>query len=473
MAPMSKLLRRAASLSQASTGDVGAAEAFEKLYVGRLLHDHTSGAWLEFDGVRWRKDELRQIFQHGIAVSKDLLSEASEMLSRAGREQDPGMQKQHIEESDRLSSAAQALHKKPRLEAMIALAATYPSIAANRAMFDREDLHLCVQNGVLDLTSVPAVHRTSEPSDFLTLQAGCEFERSATSPCWQAFLDRVQPDPEIQAWLRRFIGYCLTGQTSEQLFVVFHGVGSNGKTVFTEVIRKVLGNYCLSADFKTFTADDQDAIRNDLARLDKTRLVLASEGPEGARLDEDLVKRLTGGEEIVARFLHREYFSFKPRFKLVLVTNHKPKIVGTDDGIWRRVVLVPWSISIPREQRDRHLGQRLEQELPGILNWTLKGLEEYLSFGLDPLPEAIAHACREYRRESDTIGMWMEQCCSLDPFGRATSAEIHSSYKAWAAANGYQDVTPKKLANRLKEIGLTSWRSERSRGWQGIACRGW
>ena len=473
--PISAARTKAASAATAAaafTADAGAAQTFARLHDGRLLHDHSSGAWFEFNGVRWARDDLGRITQHGLAVSRQLLNEATIAMARAASEPNPNLQKHLKEEADKISLAAVSLHRKPRLDAMIALAATDPRIAASRAMFDANDMRLGVQNGVVELSELPVAHRDGAPADMITRQAGCGFDALALCPTWDAFLARVQPDPDVRLWLRRWAGYCLTGLTTEQSFTVFHGLGANGKSVFAETIKKLLGSYAVSADFSTFTAKDKnDSIRNDLARLDKVRLVVASEGPEGARLDEDLVKRITGGDEVTARFLHREFFSFKPRFKLLLVTNHRPSISGTDHGIWRRVVLVPWLVKIPQEERDRRLVERLETELPGILCWALQGLDEYLALGLEPLPRAVAAANTEYRQDSDVVGLWIEDACLLDPAGRATTGELYQSYATWASAAGHRPMSSKTLGDRLRERGLTTWRTGRARGWAGITLK--
>ncbi|TAL87557.1 MAG: hypothetical protein EPN74_00660 [Rhodanobacter sp.] len=158
-------------------------------------------------------------------------------------------------------------------------------------------------------------------------------------------------------------------------------------------------------------------------------------------------------------------------FKLVLVTNHRPAISGTDHGIWRRIVLVPWNVTIPPEQQDRRLVERLEAELPGILNWALKGLTEYLSQGLIHLPGAIATANSEYRRDSDIVGLWMEDCCLRDSAARTTNGELHRSYSEWANINGHRNLSSKSLGDRLREKGLSPWRTGSSRGWSGITCK--
>ncbi len=454
------------------TADVASAQTFARLHAGLLKYDHSCGAWYEFDGVRWARDDLGRITQHALAVVRELLTDASQTMLCAARETNQQRQKQLQQEAIELDATASQLQRKPRLDAMIALASSDPRLATRRAMFDSNDMAFGVRNGVVELSQTPVAHRAGAPRDLITRQAGCAFDGMALCPTWDDFLTRVQPDPEVRHWLQRFVGYCLTGLTKEQLFVVFHGLGANGKSVFAETVRKLLGSYAVSSDFSTFTAKDKasDAIRNDLARLDKVRLVVASEGPEGARLDEDLVKKITGGDEITARFLHKEFFSFRPRFKLLLVTNHRPSISGTDHGIWRRVVLVPWTVTIPREEQDRRLAERLETELPGILNWALAGLDEYLALGLE-LPRAIVDANAQYRQDSDIVGLWIEDACLLDPAGRAKTGDLYQSYAAWADAAGHRRMSSKTLADRLRERGLVPWRSGSARGWTGIALK--
>ncbi len=456
------------------TADAGAAQAFSRRWAGRLLHDHSTNSWLEFDGVRWARDETGRIMQHGLEVSNFMLGEATALLSRAAIERDARTQRELKQQSDLAGAAAVQLHKKPRLDAMIQLAASDPRIATTRSAFDPDDMILGVHNGVIELRSGAA--RRARPEDMVTRQAGAAFYPDAACPTWDTFLNRVQPDPEVRRWLQRWAGYCLTGDTSQQQLTVFHGAGANGKTVFSETVKTLLGTYAVTADFSSFIAREQkgDSIRNDLARLDKVRLVVASEGAEGARLDEDLVKCVTGGEKITARFLHREFFEFRPRFKLLLVTNHRPTIVGTDPGIWRRVVLVPWPVTIPRCEQDRGLAARLEHELPGILNWALSGLAEFQRGGLDDLPATIAVANEMYRKDSDDIGAWIEDACDLGAALRASANAIYASYAAWASASGHRAMSARALGDRLRGRGLAQCRmpdARGSRGWLGIAPR--
>lgn len=238
------------------------------------------------------------------------------------------------------------------------------------------------------------------------------YDPGAACPQFDAFLDRVQPDPEIRAFLQRWFGLSMTG-TPVQRLVFLHGAGANGKSVLVDLMARVFGNYAATARIETLTGTNRRAGNEatpDLIPLMGARMVRTSEPDEGQRLQEGLIKELTGGEPIMVRPLHGAFIEVKPFFKLTMSGNHKPEIRGTDDGIWRRLFLVPFTVQIPEAERDPDLGQKLWAEAPGILNWAIAGLIDVLEGGLAP-PEAVSEATREYRAESDPIGTFLAQCC--------------------------------------------------------------
>lgn len=446
-------------------GDVFNAKQFALKHEGKLVYSPQRGMWYEFKCHAWRADELRYVTQHAIEVTKDMLLDVAKKMIGAAQTGS----KAAIEEAEELLRHAKQSQNKARIEAMVSLAQTDPRLTVSQGLMDGNDMLLGVKNGVIELDKF--AFRDGEPGDYITRLAGCEFDGDAECPAWLAFLAEVQPDPDVRAWLQRFAGYCLTGRVDEQIFVVNHGLGANGKSVFWDTLRKLLGDYATTAQFDTFVEkNSNDSVRNDIARLDKTRLVIANEGQHGARLDEGMVKQITGGDEITARFLHREFFTFKPKFKVVLVTNHKPVISGNDHGIWRRVVLVPWSVTIPTERRDRRLADKLEAELPGILAWALEGLQKYLEAGLSELPMALVKANADYRKDSDVIGLWINDCAELDKYAKTPLRDVYNSYKGWADENGHKPMASKSLGDRLKERGVTDVRigAAGTRGWSGI-----
>jgi putative DNA primase/helicase len=452
--------------------DVFNAQRFAGTFSGRLIYVPQRGNWHEFDGVIWKADELRFVTQHAIDTTREMLIDAAQILLDASKQRDPVQRNAQTQRAEALSKHARASQQKSRLDAMVALAATDPRLAVSQAQLDADDMAFAVENGVIDLES--GDFREAEPGDWLSKKGGMAYAggwESIDCKIWTRFLEDVQPDPDIRAWLQRFAGYCLTGRTDEQIFSVMHGSGANGKTVFVETLKRIVGSYATTAQFDTFMERKGEGIRNDLAALDKVRLVVASEGPEGARLDEGIVKQITGGDEITARFLHREFFIFRPRFKVVLVTNHKPVISGSDNGIWRRVVLVPWAVTIPAGQRDRRLLDKLDAERAGILAWCLKGLADYLACGLD-LPPALVKANAEYRKDSDIVGNWIEDCCTFSSFYVTASADLYMSYQQWAEQNGHRAMSSKSLANRLSDRGIEQGRTNTgAKGRIGIQIR--
>ena len=350
--------------------------------------------WLVWTGTYWQidnsggverlaKDTVLQIPKEGI-VELD-------RLARTTKEAERDKIQKKIKEILVWSKNSQADN---RLGAMINLAKSELQIALTPEDFDTDPFLLGVRNGVIDLRTGQMIEPRRK--QYITKSSGIEYRPGATAPTWKIFLERIQPDPDMRAFLRRWCGYCLTGDTSEQCFTIFYGTGKNGKTTLVDTLMHILGTWARQADFQTFSVKDRDSISNDLARLAGCRLVSASEGSDGVRLDEATIKKLTGGDRITARFLHAEFFEYTPSFKLILSSNHKPSIRGTDEGIWRRIRLVPFAVTIPEDEKDPHLKKKLFAEAPGILNWALEGCREWQRNGLG-MPAAIQNATGEYR----------------------------------------------------------------------------
>jgi putative DNA primase/helicase len=281
-------------------------------------------------------------------------------------------------------------------------------------------------------------------------------------------------DAARSRFLARAVGYSLTGLTIEQVFFLCHGVGSNGKTTFLEVLRHVLGDYAQTADFNSFLISKGQAIRNDLAKLQGARFVSATESEAGKRMAESVVKQLTGGDTICARFLYGEHFEFRPHFKLWLATNHKPHIVGTDEAIWRRIRLIPFTITIPKEQCDRGLAGKLKQEASGILNWGLTGLRDWQQRGLSE-PEVVLAATAEYRESQDALGHFVATKCAVGPNCEERAGELYRAYKESTEASGEFRMSDRDFSSALVDRGFTKKRVGARAGkpaglyWKGLS----
>ena len=294
--------------------------------------------------------------------------------------------------------------------------------------------------------------------------------RPGTScPRWSRFLDEITGgDSELRDYLRRLAGYCLSGSTREQVFVFLHGHGANGKSVFLQAIAGVLGTYAATATLDTFMAGRSTRHLSELAGLRGARLVLVPETEAGQAWAEARIKQVTGGEMIRANFMHRDHFEFRPEFKLIIAGNHRPALTGVGEAMRRRLHLVPFNVTVPREKRDPRLLEVLLAERNGILGWMLEGCTEWRRIGLAP-PRCVTEAVNAYFAEEDIIGQWMEECCELGSHARETSAALFQSWKAWAEALGHDAGSARRLGQALQARGLAEVKVRGARGRQGIA----
>jgi len=333
-----------------------------------------------------------------------------------------------------------------------------------------------VNNGTLDLrTGTLGPHRRD---DRITRCLRVNFDQGAECPRWRAFLHRIlDSNADLIGFVQRAVGYTLTGSTAERCMFILHGGGKNGKTVFIESLRLLLGDYVARAPTQTLLVKRGETIPNDLARLRGVRLVTASETGDGNQLDEALVKDITGGDRVMARFMRGEWFEFTPHFKIFLSTNHKPRITGTDDAIWDRLRLVPFLIRIPEEER-RPMEQMLaefESELAGILNWAVQGCLDWQRHGLGEPPE-VRIATLDYRGEMDTLGEFLAECCLLRSDARVSSHDLYGEYKRWATDAGERVWSHKRFAQGLEQRGsqqgFRKQHTREGRVWQGLglAC---
>ncbi len=298
--------------------------------------------------------------------------------------------------------------------------------------------------------------RPHDREDLITKLAPVSYDSEAKCETWRAFLDKIMDgNTDLIEYLKRAVGYSLTGDTTEQCLFILHGSGANGKSTFVETIHTLLGDYAQKTETRSFMQQKNEGVRNDLARLKGVRFASAVEIMQGQRLNEALIKEATGGDRITARFLFKEYFEFRPEFKLFLACNHKPEIRGTDEGIWRRVKLVPFEVTIPPEQRDKRLLEKLETELPGILNWAMEGCQEWRRNGLQD-PEEITAATASYRQEMDLLALFIDECCQLDEDGEVPTGKLFDAYEEWCKKNGEQPVKKRTFGTMMKERGLRS-----------------
>lgn len=433
--------------------DYGNAERLAAWHGQDLRYCHPWGKWLAWDGRRWAPDATAEVMRRAKLTARMILGEA------AGIDDD----------KDRRDLVHFALRteRAANLRAMVTLAESEPGIPVLPEELDRDPWLLTCLNGTIDLKSGDL--REHRREDLVTKLAPVEYDPTAQCPAFLTFLRHIMAasDPLIE-FLQRAVGYSLTGQTSERVIFLLYGTGANGKTTFLELLRKLLGDYALRTPTSTLLVKPDGGIPNDLARLKGARFVSASETEQGKRLAEALVKDVTGGDTISARFLGREYFDFRPECKIWLATNHRPVIRGTDKAIWDRIRLIPFTVTIPEGERDPGLLDKLSAELPGVLAWAVRGCLDWRREGLGTPPEVRA-ATEGYRNEMDLLAGFLEDCCFVDPQAQATAKLLYSAYTKWCEDAGERAESQRSFGLRLAERGFQPDKGTGGRRvWRGL-----
>ncbi len=359
-------------------------------------------------------------------------------------------------------------HNLKQLEAMLTLAASEPGMTVAITELDCDPWLLGVHNGVVDLRNGRLLK--NEPAMLITRQCGASYDPKSSCPKWLQFLDQVfSGDHDTVDTVQRALGYTLTGNVTEEVLFICYGHGSNGKSVFNNVVAKIYGDYGRVAPSSLLTArrDGDASPRNDLAALAGARYVAINELQSGDRLDEQIVKLLAGREAIAARFLHKEFFEFEPTFTPWLRTNHKPIITGDDDGIWRRLVLVPFARQFTGVNKDPDLEQKLLTERNGILAWMVQGALKWKKDGLQLSP-TIERERASYRKDSDLLGQFLADVCVVDPNEKTEQTDLYAQYRAWSHYNGVKSVAKARFTRRLAERHFPEKRSNGKRYYDGL-----
>lgn len=407
------------------------------------------GRWLVWDGHRWRTEDtlaatdlIRSVCRHA-AVRADNPKIAAKLASSG------------------TVSGVERLARADRRH------------AATTDEWDADPWLLNTPGGVIDLrTGRQRPHdRVDRMTKITTATSG---GRSAEDcPIWLQFLGEVTGgDLALQAYLQRMVGYALTGSTQEHALFFLYGTGANGKSVFVNTLATILGDYATNAPMDTFMETRTDRHPTDMAGLRGARFVAAIETEQGRRWAESKVKNLTGGDKISARFMRQDFFEFFPQFKLFVAGNHKPAIRNIDEAMKRRLHLIPFTITVPPERRDKHLQQKLLAERDGILAWAVQGCLDWQRLGrLDP-PQQVLEATEEYFEAEDALGRWLEERCVRAPNAKSLTAELFNDWKQWAEAAGEFIGAQRRFSDLLITRGLEKWRNGMGvRGFQGIGLK--
>jgi putative DNA primase/helicase len=367
------------------------------------------GQWFRYDGRRWRQDDTLQAFDLARRICREASAECN------GKEGEKA-----------------ALASAKTVAAVERLARCDPRIAATTDQWDADHWLLNTPAGVIDLRT--GTKRAHLAVDYMTKLTSVG--PSGRCPLFLAFLDRITgSDPELVAYLRRALGYAITGITREHALFFGYGTGANGKSVLLSTVAGILGDYHKTAPIETFTASNVDRHPTDLAMLRGARLVTATETEEGRQWAESRIKSLTGGDRVSARFMRQDFFEFLPQFKLFIAGNHRPGLRSVDEAIRRRFHLIPFAVTIPAEERDSELTEKLKAEWPGILAWIIEGCIEWQREGL-AAPDAVTAATTEYLESEDSIAAWLGERCERAPDAWSSSSLLFASWADWAKAAG-------------------------------------
>jgi P4 family phage/plasmid primase-like protien len=438
--------------------DLGNAERFSEQHGADVRFSHVWSKWLAWDGRRWAIDTTGEIPRRAKRTARSIWAEAVRAPKRELRE--------------RLGQWASSSEKRDRINAMIALASSEQPIPIAVEQLDADPYLFNVENGTIDLrTGELREHRRE---DFLTKVCKLKYP---TSPgidpdLWLEFLDRIfASNAKLIRFVRQLAGVAMLGEVQEHVLPIFYGSGANGKSVWLETICGVFGeDYAMKAPPGLLITSKGDRHPTELADLHGKRFVAAVESEEHGRLSEALVKELTGGDSIRARRMREDFWQFKPSHTVVLATNHKPTIRGTDHGIWRRIRLVPFAVRIPDHEQDKQLSNKLRSEWAAILRWCVAGCLDWQRNGL-VAPDEVVSATSDYRSDMDVMGEFVDECCCVGPSEDVKASSLFARYKSWGEERGEYIETQTRFGTRLAERGFQKDKRSGRIWYRGIGLR--
>jgi len=425
-----------------------------------------AGQWYAWTGMRWEKDE-GEVYRCACKLSKIIHAEADAWLAKPTNNEDEA--KLNMGVADALKKWAKKSEMKSTIDAAVGLAKKM--LAVDEDQIDRNQWLLNCTNGTVDLRTGEL--KPHDPSDFITKLVPVAYDPAVRSQTWETVVARVTLEEGLTTrplaqFLQRWFGYCATGSTREQAFVVHYGQGSNGKSTILDTVADVLGDYAATAAPGLLVGSGNDRHPTEIADLFGRRMVTAHETGEGGHLKEDTVKQLTGSDKIKARFMRADFFEFEPTHKLQLLTNHKPIVKGQDNGIWRRVLLVPYlarfgsaeEVNAGRAHfvKDTRIAERLKAELQGVLTWVVEGARAWFQDGLQP-PDAVLAASKDYQAEQDRVGQFISECCEIgDEFEVPLAGGfggLYDAYRTWCGEAGFHALSKIRFSQEVERAVIS------------------
>lgn len=438
--------------------DMGNAQRFLNMHGEDVRFCAGIDQWMVWDGKRWMIDQAdTYIGNKAQSVQRAIMQEAS-------KEPDQNRAKN-------LAKWALSSGFSNRMTAIPQVAKDIPTCWVEADELDHDPMKLNVHNGTLNLQTL-GLENPHNRQEYMTHMAGTLYNPKAQCPRFEYFIEEIMDNnPSLITFMKKLAGYALTARTDEQVFPIFFGQsGSNGKSTFLEIIGAAMGDYCQTADASTFTQQHTDRIRTDLARMKGSRLVTASEISQNRKLDTAMVKGITGGDKITARFLFKNDFEYVPTYKVWMATNYKPIIQGDDQGMWRRLRLVPFEVRIPDEKQDKNLKTKIiSSELAGVLRWMVEGCLLWQREGLGAPMEVMA-ATQHYREDSDVIKAFVSEACTTDTENDKCSPKtLYQSYMNWCKSIGERYSSMNQFRDKIEALGYITSKNSAGLMFIGIA----
>lgn len=435
----------------------------------RLRYIGQTHQWMHWCGTVWEDDYKLRVYTRTRKMLRKTANEIAEHIRARLIAAIPG--NLSPEEVDKRKGAARDAAKKEvkflrshsKCHNVVSMSRSDPLFISSISDWDAHPWLLNTPGGTVNLQT--GEMKKHNPSDFITKQTAVA-PAKGDPVLWLSFLRKIMKNDEaLVRYIQKVFGYCLVGETKEHQMYFGYGTGANGKGVMLNTMRSIVGDYGIEASIETFTITQSDRHPTELAALRGARLVTCGETDEGQRWAEARIKSLTGGDPVQARFMRQDFFQYTPQFKLFLAGNHKPRLTNVDEAIERRFRLIPFTVTVPKEERDPDLFSKLKAEWPQILQWAIDGCMLWQTEGLEP-PEAVASATKGYLNQEDAISSWIAECCVLEPKAFTYSRDLYDSWRDWCVANGESAGTKRTLSTQLgdREPIMKIYKHQRAKG---------
>jgi len=432
--------------------DVSIAKMFVSEYKAKIRFNADAKKWLIWSNTHWQTDRTDTVIRKAAEFSQNLYVKVTSLIKNQA---DMTTAQRQIKRSNTNTG----------LNAFLNLSKAYLTLTSED--LDKNAYLLNCKNGTIDLKT--GVLEPHSASNLITKFVPYDYDAGAQSRTFEKFLADIQPDPVVRAFLQQSIGYSLLGVARERCFWILYGTGNNGKSVFIDLFSELLNDYASSTNSASVMAQKADRIPNDIARLHGKRFIVIPETEENERINAALIKALSGGDKITARFLFGEFFDFYFSGKLWIATNHKPTITDHSKGFWDRLKIIPFTVDIPAANviKKDTLVAALLDDAPAILKWAVDGVRAYFGQNGLVVPKTIQDEIAAYKYEQDSIAQFIDECCEIGSYHQVDNAKLYRRYKDFCGDNGEYVRSQRRFSQNLKERGFTQTRGA-SRMWQGI-----